>query len=135
MLLWASATGEAFLTAEENTAAVQKLLALQQTDGGWKLPSLGDWKRGNGDAQSTESDGYGTGFVIYVLRQAGTPADDAQLQRGVAWLKKNQRESGRWFTHSLKKAGHHYISHAGSAFAVMAIQACDAQRTAAVTKP
>ena len=135
MLLWASSLGESFLSAEQSKAAVEKLLALQQADGGWTLPSLGNWKRDNGDAQSTDSDGYGTGFTIYVLRQAGVPADDVRLQRGVQWLKKNQRESGRWFTHSLKKAGHHFISHAGSAFAVMAIQACEDKRTAAVTKP
>ncbi|MDB5338582.1 MAG: hypothetical protein JWN70_4201 [Planctomycetaceae bacterium] len=134
MLLWASSTGEAFLTTEQSKAAVDKLLALQQADGGWRLPSLGDWKRDNGDPQSKDSDGYGTGFTIYVLRQAGIPADDARLQRGVEWLKKNQRESGRWFTHSLKKESQHFISHAGTAFAVMAIQACDAKRTAAVTK-
>lgn len=135
MLLWASSTGEAFLTAEQSKAAVDKLISLQQPDGGWKLPSLGDWKRDNGDAQSSDSDGYGTGFTVYVLRQAGIPADDARLQRGVEWLKKNQRESGRWFTHSLKKPSNHFISHAGTAYAVMAIQACNAKQTAAVTKP
>lgn len=125
MLVWASANGEPYLTTEQQKVAVDQLFALQHSDGGWSLPSLGDWKRDDQSPQSTESDGYGTGFTIYVLRQSGVAADDARLQKGISWLKQNQRESGRWFTRSLKKDGHHYISHAGTAFAVMAIQACD----------
>jgi len=37
------------------------------------------------------SDGYGTGFVVFALRNAGVPADDPALKRGIAWLKANQR--------------------------------------------
>ena len=70
------------------------------------------------------SDGYGTGFVVFVLRRAGVPADDPAVARGVAWLKRHQRASGRWFTRSLNKDNEHFISHAGSAFAVMALAAC-----------
>jgi squalene-hopene/tetraprenyl-beta-curcumene cyclase len=68
-----------------------------------------------------DSDGYGTGFVLYVLRRAGAPADDAAIRRGVDWLKTHQRESGRWITRSLRKDGRHFLSHAGTAFAVMAL--------------
>jgi squalene-hopene/tetraprenyl-beta-curcumene cyclase len=71
------------------------------------------------------SDGYATGFAVYVLRQAGKPVNDDAVQRGVAWLKKNQRASGRWFTQSLNTNYAHYVSHAGTAFAMMALQACD----------
>lgn len=131
MLLWASTYGEEFLTAEKQKTVVDQLLALQQADGGWSLPSLLTWKRDDGSEQSKASDGYGTGFTIYVLRQAGVAAEDPRIQRGLTWLKQNQRESGRWFTRSLKKDSQHYISHAGSAFAVMAIQACDGRETAA----
>ena len=135
MLLWASSYGGDFLTADQKQKTVEQLVALQQPDGGWTLPSLGAelWKRDDGSEQSKDSDGYGTGFVVYVLRQSGIPADDPRLQKGIAWLKQNQRESGRWFTRSLKKDGHHYISHAGTAFAVMAIQACEAHPAAATT--
>jgi squalene-hopene/tetraprenyl-beta-curcumene cyclase len=100
---------------------------LQKTDGGWGLATLGDWERADGLQQdTTSSDGYGTGFVVYVLRQAMIPKDDARLQRAVVWLKSHQRESGRWFTRSLNKDSKHYITHAGSAFAVMALAECDA---------
>jgi hypothetical protein len=87
---------------------------------------VADWNRSDGLEQDPKtSDGYGTGFVVYVLRRAGLTADDARLQRGIAWLKANQRESGRWFTRSLNKDGKHFISHAGTAFAVLALASCE----------
>ena len=64
-------------------------LALQQADGGWSLASLGTYKRHDktDNAKDGPSDGYGTGFVVFVLRQAGVPADHDKIQGGVAWLK------------------------------------------------
>ena len=70
------------------------------------------------------SDGYATGFAIYVARQAGVPAEDKRLQRGIAWLKAHQRVSGRWFTPSLGFHRQHLISNAGTAYAVLALAAC-----------
>jgi squalene-hopene/tetraprenyl-beta-curcumene cyclase len=63
-------------------------------------------------------------LAIYVLRRASTPADDPRIVRGLAWLKANQRESGHWYTRSLFKDNKHYLSHAGTAMAVMAITSC-----------
>jgi squalene-hopene/tetraprenyl-beta-curcumene cyclase len=127
MLLWASAYGEVFLPADQRQATIDDLLKLEREDGGWSLASLGNWQREDKSEQDTASDGYGTGFVVYVLRQAGLPADAPPLARGVAWLKSHQRESGRWITRSLKKDNKHFISHCGTAFAVMAIASCEAQ--------
>lgn len=132
MLVWASSYGEPFLTPEQLRAAVDQLTALQRPDGGWSLSSLGNWTRDDKSPQTADSDGYGTGYVVYVLRQSGIAATDPRLQRGVAWLKQHQRDSGRWFTRSLKKDSHHFISHAGTAFAIMAIQACEPSKTAAI---
>ena len=70
------------------------------------------------------SDGYATGFAIYVARQAGVPADDKRLQRGIAWLRAQQRVSGRWFTPSLGFHRQHLIANAGTAYAVLALAAC-----------
>jgi squalene-hopene/tetraprenyl-beta-curcumene cyclase len=128
MLLWASLRLEGLMTREERERTIKDLRSRQRPDGGWSLPSLGDWKRRDGSANSKDavSDGYATGFVVYILRQAGVAADDPAIQRGVAWLKANQRESGRWFTFSLNNDKAHYISDAGSAYAVLALQACDA---------
>jgi squalene-hopene/tetraprenyl-beta-curcumene cyclase len=125
MLVWADTYLPEPLQAVKSQAVVDKLWQLQRPDGGWSLATLGNWRRADGSAQDTEhSDGYGTGFVAYVLRRAGAPADDPRLQRAVAWLKGNQRESGRWFTRSLYKDSQHFITHAGTAFAVMALQTC-----------
>jgi squalene-hopene/tetraprenyl-beta-curcumene cyclase len=124
MLLWASTYVDELISAEERKATIEKLWGMQRPDGGWNLASLGRWNRQDGSSQDhNSSDGYATGFVTYVLRVAGVPADDVRLKKSVAWLKTNQRESGRWFTRSLFKDNRHFISHAGTAFAVMAIAA------------
>jgi squalene-hopene/tetraprenyl-beta-curcumene cyclase len=48
------------------------------------------------------------------------------MQRGVAWLKSHQRKSGRWFTPSQAWHKQHpiAIANAGTAYAVLALQAC-----------
>jgi squalene-hopene/tetraprenyl-beta-curcumene cyclase len=126
MLLWADSYKLDLLTDEDRQSTVADVLSLQNNDGGWALGALGDWQRSDGQEQDREtSDGYGTGFVIYVLRRSGIAADDERLQRGIAWLKSSQRASGRWYTRSLNKDSQHFISHAGTAFAVMAIAACE----------
>jgi len=102
---------------------------LQLADGGWSAATLGDWKRADGSPQDVQtSDGYGTGLAIYLARRSGVRADDARLVRGVAWLKSHQRESGRWFTRSLHQDSRHYLTHAGTSMAVMALAACDQLR-------
>jgi squalene-hopene/tetraprenyl-beta-curcumene cyclase len=88
---------------------------------------LGAWKRldGKPNDKQAPSDGYATGLVLYVLREAGVPASQEPIARGVDWLKTNQRVSGRWFTRSVNADRAHYITHAGTAFAVMALRACN----------
>jgi squalene-hopene/tetraprenyl-beta-curcumene cyclase len=126
-LLWASRKLDGLLTAAEQKEAVDALLAIQKPDGGWSLPSLGDWKGFDGRANDAEaaSDGYGTGLVVHVLLQAGVKKDAPAIAKGVAWLKANQRESGRWFTRSLNTDRAHYITHAGTAFALLAIKGAE----------
>ncbi len=126
MLLWAESYGLELLTAEQRKHCKEKLLALQKADGGWVTATLGDWKRSDDKQQDVEtSDGYATGFAILVLRKNGLASEDPRIQRGLAWLKANQRQSGRWFTRSLNKDNKHFLSHAGTAFAVLALTACD----------
>ena len=127
-LMWASVKLDGLMTKEQTELTIKELLALQRPDGGWSLPSLGYWQASdpkhviNKDAPS---DGYATGFTLYVLRQAGVPAKDEAVQKAVKWLQTNQRESGRWFTRSLNTEKFHYITNAGTAFAVMALKACE----------
>jgi squalene-hopene/tetraprenyl-beta-curcumene cyclase len=126
MLLWAGRHLKGWTTEKDRDQTVKDLLQAQQKDGGWSLASLGDYTRADGtpNAKNAGSDGYGTGFVIFMLRQADVPADHAKIKEGLAWLKANQRQSGRWFTRSLHSDGYHFITHAGTAYAVMALRAC-----------
>src|SRR5262249_27646060 len=126
MVLWASGHAEGFLTPEGKADIIKELRAKQLADGGWSLLTLGDWGRQKGEEQDlTKGDGYATGLAVYALRQAGVAVDDPAVKRGIAWLKKNQRESGRWFTRSVSAPqGRQVITNIGSAFAVMALQAC-----------
>jgi squalene-hopene/tetraprenyl-beta-curcumene cyclase len=127
MMIWADSYLGDFIKEDQRDATIEKLLALQKKDGGWALATLGNWQRADNKEQDTESsDGYATGFVIYVLRRGGLPADHPKVKQGVAWLKANQRVSGRWFTRSLSRDNKHFISHAGTAFAVLALVSCDA---------
>jgi squalene-hopene/tetraprenyl-beta-curcumene cyclase len=127
MLLWADTFRPLWLGEEERQKCLDELLALQHDDGGFSIASLGDWPRADGSPQDTTTgDGYATGLAILLARRSGVPADDARLERGIAWLKANQRQSGRWFTRSLNKDSRHFITHAGSNMAVMALAACDA---------
>lgn len=127
-ILWADSYRPGTLITEEHRQAViDELLSLEQTGGGWALPSLGDWERHDGEPQDLSgSDGYGTGWAIFMLRRGGIPSDHAAIQRGLTWLQENQRESGRWWTRSLFRDNHHFITHAGTAWAIMALDSCDA---------
>ena len=52
------------------------------------------------------------------------PSVDPRLRRGIDWLRTNQRESGKWFTRSPVKEAGNLISNVGSAYAILALQAC-----------
>lgn len=124
MVLWASTLVDGLMTDAEKKACVKRLLATERKGGGWSFAALYPWDRSDEKEQVEISDGYGTGFTLFVLRKAGVPANDPAIERGVAWLKTHQRASGRWFTRSLNKDNEHFISHAGSAFAIMALSQC-----------
>lgn len=126
MLVWAASYVEDLISDEDRAKCVDALLALQNDDGGWGVATLGDWDRADGLEQDLESsDGYGTGFVVYVLRRSGLPATHPSIAKGIDWLTSHQRTSGRWFTRSLNRDGTHYLTHAGSAMAIMALGECN----------
>ncbi|MBD3258453.1 hypothetical protein GF377_08465 [candidate division GN15 bacterium] len=72
---------------------------------------------------SNSRDGYETGFAIYVLREAGVPAADPGIQAGIAWLKANQRISGRWYTRSQWEDSRRLLSRLGTSYAIRALVA------------
>jgi squalene-hopene/tetraprenyl-beta-curcumene cyclase len=128
MLLWASSHVDGLSTTEVRTSTTSKLLSLQRPDGGWALRQMleDDPRQPAGRfAAELPSDGYGTGFAVFVLRRSGIPAEEPHLVSGVAWLKSNQRASGRWFHSSLSNRPNHVLSNSATAWAVMALRACE----------
>ena len=129
MLLWASTRLAGLMEKKDQAAVLDALFSLQRPDGGWAMASLlegwkGHKRKDDSKQELEKSDGYGTGFVTYIVRQGGVSAEDARLRKAINWLKTHQRQSGRWFTPSPTKDSKHFISNAGTAFAVMAIDAC-----------
>ena len=104
--------------------AVEGLLALQHTDGGWSQT-----------AAIAAPDAYATGEALYALYLAGVPPSHPAYRRGVDFLLKTQRKDGSWFVASrshpvqpLIDGGYPYINHqwisaAGGAWSTMALLA------------
>jgi squalene-hopene/tetraprenyl-beta-curcumene cyclase len=119
-------------------AALALLAAKQHPDGGWStrdMSPLMDWHfrmsdtvveliNGLPDAAKPESDAYMTAFAIVLMRQGGAPAADGRIQRALAWLKREQRASGRWWMHSLYRGNYHYITYIATAQALKALALC-----------
>ena len=136
LLLWAVAKLPGLLEPDREKAIIDDLLEKQQPDGGWSLSSLsGDWKRADGTTQETTSDGYATGLITFVLQQSGISAENAKLQRGLAWLKANQdKTQGSWPAYSLNKNKENHISRetalfmndAATSYAVLSLTAATA---------
>jgi len=126
-LLWASHRLDGLLTPERRQVIVRNLLELQQTDGGWRLASLGTFTRKNGTPQDETSDGFATGFVLHVLQTIGVSKDDPKIAQGLTWLRANQEESGEWRGSSVNikrdpvtNVGR-LMSDAATAFAILAL--------------
>ena len=134
----AAISPELVSTTEMQTAS-DILTKLQKADGGWSTRSFSptaDWgvtiTKSNiamidsePDAASPASDPFMTAFAIVLLRESGTPAADARIQKGLAWLKSNQRETGRWWMKSLYKNTQHYITYIATAQVLRSLALCD----------
>jgi hypothetical protein len=134
---------------DEATAMLRRQ---QQPDGGWstrRMADVMDWRQevfppsnkypwtevmdpmvvaliqGEPDAASPASDPYMTAFAIVLLRESGVPSSDPAIQSGVAWLKQNQRVTGRWWMKSLYRDTYHYITYISTAQALRALALCD----------
>jgi squalene-hopene/tetraprenyl-beta-curcumene cyclase len=129
MALFASTRLSGLLRPDDHRSIVEAALGKQQADGGWSTASLGTWKRVDGSALDTRSDGYATGLVTLVLQRTGMAPSNPQLARGLDWLRQNQnRETGQWPASSLNKqrdpatdAGR-FMSDAATAYAVLALR-------------
>ncbi|OYW71340.1 MAG: hypothetical protein B7Z37_28055 [Verrucomicrobia bacterium 12-59-8] len=123
----------------QRDAALALLSSKQHTDGGWSLrdtSAVGDWHftmsdtvvnliNGLPDAAKPESDAYMTAFAIILMRQNNVPVSDERIQRGLKWLKQEQRVSGRWWMQSLYRGNYSYITYIATAQALKALALCD----------
>jgi squalene-hopene/tetraprenyl-beta-curcumene cyclase len=136
-LLWAASKMPDLLTSQERQELINLLWKHQRPDGGWSIRTFAapeEWGSGNRaeklraerEFQNPPTDGHQTGLVITVLREAGVPANDPRIQRGIHWLLANQRVSGRWWTRSLNTDEWHFITYSGTCFALLALSSCDA---------
>ena len=66
-----------------------------------------------------------TAFAIVLLREAGISSSDQRIQNGIAWLKQNQRVSGRWWMKSLYRDTQHYSTYISTAQALRALSLCN----------
>ena len=131
-LLWADQYLPGVIAAESKEDVVRMILDHQRPDGGWSIRSFSEpekWGRGNraerlraeADFADPPSDGHQTGLALVVLTSAGVPSTHPAVERGVAWLKANQRQSGRWWTKSLNTDTWHFITYTGTLYPVMAL--------------
>ena len=130
MLLWAAEFHEGIVKQSQRELWIEELFSLQRADGGWFSADLGPYEQiqdaGANPPAKAQSDGYGTGFTIYILRLGGVPATDIRIEKGVTWLKNNQRSAGYWWTHSIRNypGTPHYIVNTGTVFAIKALALC-----------
>lgn len=139
--LWASTKLTDLLTSEEQRLIVAAVMKEQDSDGGWGLSTLGWtwggqnvhslvnlWVRSNDAPWSRKSDGYATGLIVYVLRQAGVARADTNLRRGLQWLLSHQdKVDGFWPGYSLVNRRNpasgtgRFMADAATAYAVLAL--------------
>ena len=127
VILWADAKLPDLLTDEEKTQYQQKLIGLQNEDGGWTLHALGKWPRHDGPENDANgpSDSYATGLAAVALCASGYDKQQPQVGRAVDWLEENQRVSGRWYTRSTYSDEFKgYVSNMATAYAMMALKIC-----------
>lgn len=122
----------------QRDASIAMLWRQQLPDGGWSTRRMSDlmkWHvkmdpkvvemiQSEPDAANPGSDPYMTAFAIVLLRESGVPASDDRIQRGVTWLKQNQRVSGRWWMKSLFRDTFHYSTYISTAQALRALALC-----------
>ena len=132
VLLWASARLSGLLEEGEKAEIIEMIQRKQRADGGWSIRTFAKPEQwGNGsraeklrsekEFANPPSDGHQTGLALIALREAGVSARDPAIHRGVQWLLRNQRQSGRWWTRSLNTDNYHFITYSGTLYPLVAL--------------
>jgi squalene-hopene/tetraprenyl-beta-curcumene cyclase len=122
----------------ERDAALALLTSKQHADGGWStrdMSPIDNWHfemspfvlnliQSLPDAERPRSDAYMSALAVVLMRQNGIPVSDPRVSQGLAWLKGEQRESGRWWMHSLYRGNYHYITYIATVEAMKAMDLC-----------
>lgn len=130
-VLWASIRIPGLLTTQQRAVLLKEIRDHQQADGGWTLSNLGPWKRRDNTPLDTESDGYATGLIVYVLSQAGVSPDRVDMKKATSWLIMNQQKDGHWPATSLNKKRDpasdpaKFMTDAATSYAVLALDSVD----------
>jgi squalene-hopene/tetraprenyl-beta-curcumene cyclase len=153
-MLLASTHLAGLLNRDQTDALTTDLQRRQNADGGWALYKLGPWTwskaippygpEGKPDVELvSKSDGYATGLIAFVLRQAGLPPSHPTVKKATDWLEANQNgvqiDQSRWKcwrTYSLNYDHEHggddgepwrrmFMSDAATAFAALALLPSD----------
>ena len=115
------------VTTGQREAALALLTSKQHADGGWSTRDFSSVLKllaSLPDAERPESDAYMTAFAVVLMRQNGVATEDERVRRALAWLKREQRVSGRWWMHSLYRGNYHYITYIATAQALKALALC-----------
>lgn len=132
LLLRAATRWRELMSGSRRRQVYADMFSRRNPDGGWALRDFAtpkQWGRGNrakklqseSDVLSPPSDAHMTALALIIYMDAGMERNDRLIQRGVRWLKQNQRESGRWWTQSLNTDGRHLITFSGTIYALAAL--------------
>jgi len=121
ILLWAAHHASDLISRQMKQKIIQDMLLTQNADGGWDIVTLLKSKPTRDIHRKRHSDGYATSLVLYVLQQDQPSLHKRPVDAGIKWLKNNQSISGFWLTPSPNKSQEPYLTHMGTAFAVMAL--------------
>lgn len=128
------------VSVSQKEEAMALLSSKQHSDGGWSTRDMSPvtaWHfkmsekvttliNNLPDAAEPNSDPYMTALAVILLRQSGVPASDPRIVRALNWLRNEQRQTGRWWMHSLYRGNYHYTTYIATAQALKAFALCDA---------
>lgn len=144
-LLWAASKLHDLVPESDKQAILNELWSKQQSDGGWTIQAMGDWKKREAAAPAG-SNSYVTALAAFTTQRAGVKPSQRNLAKALAWLRSHQDQtSGAWMADSMNHRhstfgpmAEKFMSDAATGYATAALLAGGdegVQRTASNSKP